>query len=167
MPIGGRLGDRFGPRILVLSGLAFVALSTIAFTQLDLHTSQALLALSGIPRGIGMGLAFPSLLGASYRTLSHAAIPRASTTINIFQRLGGAVGTAIFAVILQQGLDAGKGAAAFADTFWWVLGLTVLTVIPALMLPNGPAPVADAPGRQEPEKVSPPVGAPAAPAAAP
>ena len=167
MPIGGRLGDRFGPRILVLSGLAFVALSTIAFTQLDLHTSQALLALSGIPRGIGMGLAFPSLLGASYRTLSHAAIPRASTTINIFQRLGGAVGTAIFAVILQQGLDAGKGAAAFADTFWWVLGLTVLTVIPALMLPNGPAPVADAPSRQEPEKVSPPVGAPAAPAAAP
>jgi hypothetical protein len=61
-----------------------------------------------------------------------------------FQRLGGAVGTAIFAVILQHGLDAGKGAGAFADTFWWVLGLTVLTVIPALLLPNGPAPAQDA-----------------------
>ena len=140
MPIGGRLGDRFGPRILVLTGLAFAAVSTIAFTQLDADTSQALLAVSGIPRGIGMGLAFPSLLGASYRTLTRAAIPRASTTINIFQRLGGAVGTAIFAVILQNGLDAGHGASAFADTFWWVLGLTVLTALPALMLPTDPAP---------------------------
>jgi EmrB/QacA subfamily drug resistance transporter len=145
MPIGGRLGDAFGPRIMVVSGLALVALSTIVFTQVDLHTSQALLALSGIPRGIGMGLAFPSLLGASYRTLSRAAIPRASTTINIFQRLGGAVGVAIFAVILQHGLDAGKGAGAFADTFWWVFGLSILTLIPALLLPNGPAPAQDAP----------------------
>jgi len=144
MPIGGRLGDIFGPRLLVLSGLAFAAISTVPFTQLDAGTSQTLLALSGIPRGIGMGLAFPSLLGASYRTLTHAAIPRASTTINIFQRLGGAVGTAIFAVILQQGLDAGKGAAAFAGTFWWVLGLSVLTMIPALLLPSGPAPAQDA-----------------------
>jgi EmrB/QacA subfamily drug resistance transporter len=139
MPLGGRLGDRYGPRLLVLSGLALAALGTIAFTQLGADTSQALLALSGIPRGLGMGLAFPSLLGASYRTLGHADIPKASTTINILQRVGGAIGTAVFAVILQSGLDAGKGAGAFADTFWWLLGLTVLTAIPALFLPARPA----------------------------
>jgi MFS family permease len=145
MPIGGKLGDTIGPRQMVLTGLAFAALGTIAFTQLSGDTSQALLALSGIPRGIGMGLAFPSLLGSSYRTLTHADIPKASTTINILQRLGGAVGTAIFAVILQHGLDAGHGASAFGDTFWWVLGLTVLTAIPAMLLPAGPAPVEAAP----------------------
>jgi EmrB/QacA subfamily drug resistance transporter len=148
MPIGGKLGDTVGPRQMVLVGLAFAALGTIAFTQLSGDTSQALLALSGIPRGIGMGLAFPSLLGSSYRTLTHADIPKASTTINILQRLGGAIGTAIFAVILQQGIDAGHGASAFGDTFWWVLGLTVLTAIPAMLLPAGPAPVEAPPEAQ-------------------
>ncbi|HEX3318719.1 MAG TPA: MFS transporter [Solirubrobacteraceae bacterium] len=146
MPLGGKLGDKVGPRVMVLTGLAFAAVGTLAFTQLGTDTSHALLALSGIPRGIGMGLAFPSLLGASYRTLTGADIPRASTTINILQRVGGAVGTAIFAVILQDGLDAGHGAAAFADTFWWVLGLTLLTAIPAALLPTGPAPEATAEG---------------------
>jgi EmrB/QacA subfamily drug resistance transporter len=159
MPLGGRLGDRFGPRPLVLTGVALAAIGTLAFTQLDTGTSQALLALSGIPRGIGMGLAFPSLLGAAYRTLSRADIPKASTTINIMQRVGGAVGTAIFAVILQHGLDAGHGAGAFATTFWWVLGLTVLTVVPALLLPRGP--VAAEAG---PEAVPAPAAAEPAPA---
>ena len=152
MPIGGKLGDTIGPRQMVLAGLAFAAVGTLAFTQLAGDTSQALLALSGIPRGIGMGLAFPSLLGSSYRTLTHAEIPKASTTINILQRLGGAIGTAIFAVILQHGLDAGHGASAFGDTFWWVLGLTVATAIPAMLLPSGPAPE-QAPGEAEAEPV--------------
>ena len=87
-----------------------------------------------------MGLAFPSLLGSAYRTLTRADIPRASTTINILQRVGGAIGIAVFAVILQSGIDAGHGATAFGTTFWWVLGLTVLTAIPAMLLPTGPAP---------------------------
>jgi EmrB/QacA subfamily drug resistance transporter len=152
MPIGGKLGDVIGPRVMVLSGLAFAALGTVAFTQLDLHTSQALLALSGIPRGIGMGLAFPSLLGSAYRTLTRADIPKASTTVNILQRVGGAIGIAVFAVILQSGIDAGHGATAFGTTFWWVLGLTVLTAIPAMLLPAGPAP-APAPPDAEAEPV--------------
>jgi hypothetical protein len=114
-------------------------LGNLTLTEVGPDTSQALLALSGIPRGIGMGLAFPALLGAAYRTLSHTAIPRATTTINILQRVGGAIGTAVFAVILQQGLDAGHGADAFATTFWWVLGATVLTALPALALARFPA----------------------------
>jgi hypothetical protein len=128
-----------GPRQLVLCALAFALLGNLTLTQVGPDTSQALLALSGIPRGIGMGLAFPALLGAAYRTLSRAAIPRASTTINILQRVGGALGTAVVAVILQHGLDAGRGAGAFATTFWWVLGATALTALPALALAPTPA----------------------------
>jgi EmrB/QacA subfamily drug resistance transporter len=139
MPLGGKLSDAVGPRLLVLVGLAFAAVGNLAFTQVGSETSQALLALSGIPRGIGMGLAFPSLLGAAYRTLSHAAIPRATTTVNILQRVGGAIATAVFAVILQAGLDDGRGADAFATTFWWVLAVTVATAVPALLLPRRPA----------------------------
>jgi hypothetical protein len=55
-------------------------------------------------------------------------------------------------VILQHGLDAGHGASAFGDTFWWVFGLTVATAIPAMLLPSGPAPE-QAPGEAEAEPV--------------
>jgi MFS family permease len=145
MPIGGKLGDAMGPRKLVLGGLAFLFLGNIALTQVGSDPSNWWLALSGVPRGLGMGLAFPSLLGSAYRTLSRAAIPKASTTITIMQRVGGAVGIAVFAVVLQHGLDAGTHPSdAFATTFWWVLGSTVLALIPALLLPNSPAP-AEAP----------------------
>jgi len=129
-----------GPRRLVLTGLAFALFGNLTLTQVGPDTSQALLALSGVPRGIGMGLAFPALLGAAYRTLSPAAIPRATTTVNILRRVGGALGTAVFAVILQHGLDAGRGPDAFATTFWWVLGATAVTALPALALARIPAP---------------------------
>jgi MFS family permease len=145
MPLGGKLSESVGPRRLVLVGLGFALLGNLALTRVGSGPSQALLALSGIPRGIGMGLAFPALLGAAYRTLSHAAIPRATTTLNILQRMGGAIGTAVFAVVLQHGLDAGRGAAAFATTFWWVLGVTALTALPALALARLPAPASATP----------------------
>jgi EmrB/QacA subfamily drug resistance transporter len=142
MPIGGKLSDAIGPRRLVLGGLALLFLGNLALTQAGSDPSNWWLALSGIPRGLGMGLAFPSLLGSGYRTLSRAAIPRASTTITIVQRVGGAVGIAIFAVVLQHGIDAGHGSSAFGTTFWWVLGATALAVLPALLLPNSPTPQA-------------------------
>ncbi len=43
--------------------------------------------------------------------------------------------------------DAGHGADAFATTFWWVLGATVLTALPAPALARFPAP---APAAAEP-----------------
>jgi EmrB/QacA subfamily drug resistance transporter len=145
MPLGGKLSDTLGPRRLVLSGVAFALLGNAVLTQVGPDTDQALLALSGVPRGIGMGLVFPALLGAAYRSLSRAAIPRASTTINILQRVGGALGTAVVAVILQHGLDAGHGAGAFATTYWWVLGATALTALPALALTRFPTASSAAP----------------------
>ncbi|MBM0259034.1 hypothetical protein JNW89_22005, partial [Micromonospora sp. 4G55] len=71
-------------------------------------------------------------------------IPRATSAIRIFQQLGGAFGGAVLAVVVQRQL-AGKGAAAglapvvqaaaFASTFWWVLGFIHLAALPALLLP--------------------------------
>jgi hypothetical protein len=98
-----------------------------------------------------MGFIMAPLMAAAYRTLSTEAVARATTTMNIVMRVGGAVGTAVFAVVLQHelgGAGAGAGAAhAFAVTFWWNLGATALVALAALALPRGaaPAPVDAAP----------------------
>jgi hypothetical protein len=66
---------------------------------------------------------------AVYVGLPRDAIPSTTTGIRIFQQVGGALGTAVLAVILQH-------SHSFGITFAWVLGLTVLSVVPALLLPG-------------------------------
>jgi EmrB/QacA subfamily drug resistance transporter len=152
MPVAGKLTDVRGPRALVLVGVAATLLGTIAFTQVSADSRQALLAVSGVARGIGMGFIMAPLMAAAYRTLSTEAVARATTTMNIVMRVGGAVGTAVFAVLLQHqlgGASTGAGAAhAFGLTFWWNIGATALVALAALALPRdaaAPAPAAAAP----------------------
>jgi hypothetical protein len=55
--------------------------------------------------------------------------------------VGGSIGTAIFAVVLQGHIEAIVGrpsasalADAYASTYWWVLGVTLAAAIPACVL---------------------------------
>jgi hypothetical protein len=75
------------------------------------------------------------------------AVARATSSVRIFQQLGGSFGIAILAVVLQQQMadDAATGhattsslAAAYGHTFWWALAFTVLALPPALLLPSTP-----------------------------
>ena len=172
MPLAGRLTDRYGAGRVVPAGLVVAALGTVAYTQLGAHTSFAFLAVSLFVRGIGFGFVMMPAISAAYQTLAPPQVPRASTAINIVQRVGGSIGTALVAVVLQHqitvqvpgvhgGLSAVDGAppgavakvagplaTAFGNTFWWVLALTVLALVPALLLSrvpvgrsSGPAPV--------------------------
>ena len=89
-----------------------------------------------------MGFIMAPLMAAAYRTLSTEAVARATPTMNIVMRVGGAVGTAAFAVLLQHQLEVppGTGAAhAFGVTFWWNFGATALVALAALALPRGAA----------------------------
>jgi hypothetical protein len=60
-----------------------------------------------------VNVAIPTLaadLGASipFQAVSRAETPRATSAINVIQRLGGAIGTALFAIVLPR--QAGAGA---------------------------------------------------------
>jgi hypothetical protein len=98
---------------------------------------------------------------AAYQTLQRQQLARATTALNIIQRVGGSIGTALLSVVLTHGLasrlpggnEGGLAAAqsvgpaareriapdiaeAFGHTFWWAAGIIVLAVIPALLLPR-------------------------------
>ena len=53
-------------------------------------------------RGIGLGFGMMPVFAASYRGLTHAEVPRASTATNIIRQVGGSIGVAVFAVVLQN-----------------------------------------------------------------
>lgn len=69
------------------------------------------------------------------------------------KRVGGSLGVALLAVVLEHRVPGGSGALAdraapastvteaFAATFWWALALSALALIPAALLPRRPAAV--------------------------
>lgn len=134
---GGRLLARFGPRRMMLAGIALSLLGTIAFTQLGSAPSGWLLTLSLLVRGAGLGAATTPGMTTLYSSLERARIPRAASAFNVVNRIGGALGTALLAALLHAELaGAAAPAAAFGATFTWALGLSALTLVPAAFFPK-------------------------------
>lgn len=140
--VAGRLVDRMklGVRTPALIGMALLTVTTIPLVFAGSQTSVALLGIVVAIRGMGLGLALVPVTAAAYVGLPHDAIPSATTGVRIFQQVGGALGTAILAVVLAHSLPVTPSpsglAHAFEITFAWVLGLTVLSFVPALLLPG-------------------------------
>jgi EmrB/QacA subfamily drug resistance transporter len=139
--VAGKLTDRIGPRVVVLTSLVLTALGTIAFTQAGAHTSEWLLAASLLVRGAGLAGATIAVMAGAFRGVQPNDVPDASTTTRIVQQVGGSFGAAVLAVILAHGLlthgaTVAARAAAFGTAFWWAIGVAVLALIPALFLPS-------------------------------
>jgi EmrB/QacA subfamily drug resistance transporter len=147
----GRLTDRIGGGPVVVAGLLMLLLGTVPFTQVRADTPYWLLEAALVLRGVGLGFTMMPAMAAAYATLERHEIPRATPMLNVVQRVGGSIGTAILAVVLQQqlaqvagvGLDAAQAgprpsssalAAAFAHTYWWALAVTAIALVPALVL---------------------------------
>ncbi|HEY6760007.1 MAG TPA: DHA2 family efflux MFS transporter permease subunit [Baekduia sp.] len=156
MPIAGKLADTTGVGRIVPPGLVVIGLTFLGLTQLQADTSYWLFGIDLFFMGIGMGMTMMPLFSGAMQTLSQAAIPKASTTLNINQQVGASIGTAVLSVILAHQLTSKLGAAgaggigaqvpaglhdkmaeAYGATFWWALGLVAIAfVVAAALLPK-------------------------------
>ncbi len=138
MPLAGKLTDRYGGGPLALFGVTLTAAATIPFGLIGAHTSIAYLAVTMVIRGMGIGFAFMPAMSAAYASLRREELSDATPQLNVLQRVGGSMGTAILAVVLQRSLagahSPAAAAAAFGTAFWWSVGLTALAIVPCLML---------------------------------
>jgi EmrB/QacA subfamily drug resistance transporter len=135
MPFSGRLVDHIGGGRVALAGCTVMTLATIPFAFVGAHTSTDLLHAVLLIRGLGLGFGMMPAMAAAYARLDTSQVPRATSTLNALQRIGGSIGTALLAVVLQrQTRGAPEVATAFAHTFAWAVGLTFLTLLPAAVL---------------------------------
>ncbi len=159
----GRLTDRIGGGPVVVAGLLTLIVGTLPFTQVTGSTSYTLLALSLVVRGVGLGFTMMPAMASAYALLETSQVPRATPMLNVVQRIGGSIGTAVLAVVLQRQLadavpaavSAGPGggeaaaqtlppaarerlsdpiAAAFGQTYWWSVALVAAAIVPALVM---------------------------------
>jgi MFS family permease len=149
MPLAGRLTDRLGARRVVPAGIAAAVLGTLAYTHVGAHTSYPYLAAALLLLGLGIGSTILPSMAAAFQTLTHQETPKATSALNVVQRIAGAIGTAVLAIVLQRSIASGHGgiqrlaslpprqlSAAFATAFWVALALIASAIVPALLLPR-------------------------------
>src|SRR5438270_6705267 len=138
MPLAGKLTDRFGGGPLALGGVVVTTLASIPFGLVGAHTSIAWLSVAMLIRGTGIGFAFMPAMAAAFASLERSELAHATPQLNVLQRVGGSIGTAVLAVVLQRALIGAHTLAAsahgYGTAFWWSGGLTALAIIPCIVL---------------------------------
>jgi EmrB/QacA subfamily drug resistance transporter len=159
LPISGRLTDRLGGGPVVLAGITTIALATLPLAFVGANTPYALLGAVLFVRGMGLGASVQPTTAAAYALLDSAHVPRATAALNTLRQIGGSIGTALLAVVLQHesatvlsstsggagGLLApltageraqvgGPVATAFGHTFIWAFVIALLAIVPAIAL---------------------------------
>jgi EmrB/QacA subfamily drug resistance transporter len=140
MPLAGRLTERFGGGRIALVGVSLLSLSTIPFAFIGANTSIVAISLVLVVRGVSIGMSFMPAMTAAFTSMRPDQLSDATPQINVLMRLGGAIGTAILAVVLQRagasvhGASPAALAGAFRDAYWAALAIALLSLIPCLML---------------------------------
>ncbi|HEX4222337.1 MAG TPA: DHA2 family efflux MFS transporter permease subunit [Pseudonocardiaceae bacterium] len=128
VPIAGRLTDRHGGGLIATIGAACALATTIPFALLGADANpvliEVLLALFGM--AIGLTILPPSIV--AFKAVRTDQLPDATTQISIVQRVGGAIGGAVFTVVLSEHLAADR-LHAFQLTFWLLAGTAALTLV--------------------------------------
>jgi len=164
MPIASRLTDKIGPTKIVLTGLLMFAIGLFGLTQIKSTTSFPYIETILFITGMGMGSTMMPAMSAAMSTLRRHEVARATSGLNVLQRVGGSIGTALIAVALThqlahlmpgaannggglaaissiaahgQGMMAPIVDAAFGQTFRWPLAIVLLAMITAFFIPRG------------------------------
>jgi len=163
MPIAARLTDKTGPGRIVLVGLCLTSLGLLGLTQIESDTPMWMVEGMLFLLGLGMGSTMMPSMSAALASVQRHEIARVTGGMNVVQRVGGSVGTALLAVVLSHQMasvmpvtgihEAGLAGAramtpamhaavlpalghAFGNTFIWALGVAVLGLVAACFLPR-------------------------------
>jgi EmrB/QacA subfamily drug resistance transporter len=138
-PIAGRLSDRIHPKFILMIGLLLGAAGlswVIGSASTNAGTRTFIVPLLVTGSGLGCGFAVVMTLGM--RGIPGQLAGAASGVLNTFRQVGGAMGGAIAAALLQHQLastpmvDVGAASAAYADTF--VSALRSTLAVPVVLL---------------------------------
>ena len=91
-----------------------------------------------VVRGVGIGFSFVPAMSAAFASLRPDQLSDATPQLNVLQRIGGAIGTAVLAVVLQRAAGSSPSpsqlASAFGQAYWWSFGIAALALIPCAVL---------------------------------
>lgn len=102
LPLGGRLTDRFGGGAVAVIGNLAIAAAIAPLALLPVDANGLLIQFLLFAAGLATAVGGMPLVSAAYAAVRHDQLPDAAAFVNILQRVGGAVGVAVVAVILSR-----------------------------------------------------------------
>src|ERR1700749_2292615 len=144
-----RMTDRFGGGRVAVVGISILTLSSLPLAFIGPNTSIPFISFLLLIRGVGIGLSFIPVTTVAFASLRTDQLSDATPQMNVLQRVGGAIGTGVLAVVLQRASTGAHGPAELADAFgtayWWALGICAASMIPVLVLLRAEGPKEEAP----------------------
>jgi uncharacterized membrane protein len=141
MHVSGRSTERWGGGVTAFIGGAITLVATVPFLLLSGETSFWLIGAAMVFRGFGIGMSIMPAMTAAFTVLRPDQVSDATPQLTTLMRVGGSIGTAILTVILQSQLtSAGPQASAdamadgFNVAFAWVMGITLVALLPTILL---------------------------------
>ncbi|WP_319780826.1 DHA2 family efflux MFS transporter permease subunit [Maridesulfovibrio sp.] len=102
MPVAGMLYQKIGPKTLVFSGIIIILYSYYELMQLNTQAGMGDMIIPLLIMGIGMPFMFIPLSAVSLCTIGKAHITDASSIYTLGRRIGGNIGYALVAVLLDR-----------------------------------------------------------------
>ncbi|MBY0097150.1 DHA2 family efflux MFS transporter permease subunit [Mesobacillus maritimus] len=100
-PITGRLFDKFGGRVLAVSGLAITVVTTYFFSQLTLETTYTYLMILNAVRMFGMSMVMMPVSTNGLNQLPRRFYPHGTAMNNTLNQVSGAIGTALLVTVMS------------------------------------------------------------------
>ncbi len=131
----GPLIARFGAATVIVAGIVTFACGLMAWAIFFGAEPNAAVAVVGIMlTGVGVGLTFPTVMGAGASALPPSSFASGSGVINMIRQAALAVGVAILIAIIGQPASREAQISAFHLAWWVLAGITLVAIIPALAL---------------------------------
>ena len=144
-PIGGRLADRFEPRLVAAGGVALLCLAVVAYAQLSVSSAALLTLLPLVMAGVAGGLFRPANQVGAFQTVAREDYGVVSAMQTSLMMLAGTFGTTA-AVAFSDSVSRGTGPVAFVTA----QQATFLAMVPLLLLGVAAAVAGSLRRRQEP-----------------
>lgn len=98
--LAGALIHRLGTGLVLVTGLVVLALGFVALSGIELHSSLWNVGWRLAVAGFGMGIVLPTVTSAAVNAVPLHQAGMASAGINAIRQFGGAMGPAVFGVLL-------------------------------------------------------------------
>ena len=102
MPITGRLGDRIGPMVPSVIGIALLAWSMFMYRDMNVTMSALQFIEPTLVRGVGMAFLMAPIMAAALNAVPHHKAGMASSMVNIIMQVSGSIGIALLATVLDH-----------------------------------------------------------------